>query len=202
VFQRCRKTGLHLVRTPRLWIVSGRICDLPAWASVCSDPAAQQWLGWTDDMLHRVVVGRAIMPLRQRSGILRPNLDQLFFAAIDRATMLVVAGLSINRGAGGRLEVGGAVAAHCRGQGVGTETLTAVCALAHRHFGIGDLHAGCEVSNVASIRWLRSSGFTPADGPARHVLPNGREIDSLWWSRRDPQARRRCPWISDQSDTR
>ncbi|GAA1829453.1 GNAT family protein [Luedemannella flava] len=195
MFGSCRRTGLHIVRTPRLWIVSARDCDLPAYHAIHRDPAAQRWLGWPDELLQPAEPPRVDLPLRRRDGILRPTRDQLVFVAVDRATKKMAAGIGVTSAADGRHEIGGAVAAAFRGRGYGTEALRAVCDLAHRHFGIFWLRAGCEVDNVASIGWLRSAGFAPADGPATHTLPNGRVIESLWWGRGDPRARRRCPWL-------
>ncbi|MEO3778813.1 hypothetical protein ABGB16_18560 [Micromonospora sp. B11E3] len=61
-----------------------------------------------------------------------------------------------------------------------------------RHLGIRDLSAGCEVSNVASRRWLAACGFVPAEGPPTHVLPDGRVIEAMWWRHSDERSRRRC----------
>jgi RimJ/RimL family protein N-acetyltransferase len=161
-----------------------------------SDPGAQQWLGWAEADLVTVPPGPVTLPLRQRSGIVRPEVDRLCFAAVDRETTGMVAAITIYRAGDGRLEVGGSVAAQHRGRGFGTETLKAVCELAHHHFGIAVLRAGCETTNVASIGWLRSVGFAQIAGPPTHRLPNGREIPALWWQHSSPRARRRCPWIA------
>jgi hypothetical protein len=46
----------------------------------------------------------------------------------------------------------------------------------------------CELASsrtLASLRWLASCGFVGYDAPRRHILPNGREVESLWWHRTD-----------------
>ena len=79
-----------------------------------------------------------------------------------------------------------------RGRGLGTEFLSEVMCLAHRHFGLRRVLAGCERDNAASIRWLNKSGFSPADGPETYLLDNGREVKCVWWQHVDERARLRC----------
>jgi RimJ/RimL family protein N-acetyltransferase len=196
VFRSCRKTGLHIVKTRRLWIVSARRCDLAAFEATGSDPAAQRWLGWPSVPPHPAVPGPVDLPLRQSRGILLPKQHQLYFAGIDRKSMHLVTAVTVYEAADGYLEIGGHVAEAHRGRGLGTEALVAACDLAHHHFGIATLRAGCETTNVASIAWLRTSGFTQIAGPATHRLPGGREIQTLWWSHSSPRPRLRCLWIS------
>jgi hypothetical protein len=67
-----------------------------------------------------------------------------------------------------------------------------VCVIAHRHLGIAELYAACEVSNDASRRWLASCGFAPTSGPSRITLSNGRVVEACWWRHVDPAPRLRC----------
>ncbi|WP_027346958.1 GNAT family N-acetyltransferase [Hamadaea tsunoensis] len=192
----CRRTGLHLVRTPRLWIISARLSDLAHHDALGSDPAAQHWLGWRTTDIRAALPARVERPLRS-GAVLRPSPRRLAFTAVEHGSDLAVAGLSLVRQPDGYLHLGGTVGAAFRGRGYGGEALAAVLDLAHRHFGIREVRAGCEVANGASSRWLSSGGFVPAPGPATHELDNGRTIEARWWVHRDLLARRRCRWLAD-----
>ena len=122
----------------------------------------------------------------------------LFFAAMDKSTMHMVATMAASS-ASGATEVGGAVHRDYRGQGYGHAVLETVCGLLHRHFGIGRLVAGCEVTNTASQRWLAKSAFTRTPGPKTYKLPSGRVAQTIWWNRVDPDPRAALPATPPQT---
>ena len=191
----CRRSGLHIVRTRRLWIVSARNDDQARAAYMMTEPSAQRWLGWSDDDLAAIapVPDGPVRDLRRVDDVVRPDPARLYFVGIDRASMRVAVSITVLR-QGQRYEVGGAVGVDFRGRGYGQEALRAVVRLAHRHFGIRHLIAGCERANRASQRWLRGAGFRPATGPATLTLANGREVETLWWRRSALLVRRACRW--------
>lgn len=198
--RRCKKYGLHIVRTRRLWIVSARQSDFARYVELASEPVAQHWFGWLEEHMRQGHPRTLAEPFGKRNSqtdVMPPGKPGLFFAAIDPRAGQVIAGMGITPVGSPtpRLEIGGAVHTAFRGRGLGTEALRGSLRLAHKHFGVNRVYAGCERSNVASVRWLTSTGFVPADGPATHVLPNGREIESLWWVRQFPAAPVRCPWL-------
>ncbi|MGW2933351.1 GNAT family N-acetyltransferase [Streptomyces sp. NPDC001156] len=77
-------------------------------------------------------------------------------------------------------EIGGWLAPHARGQGLGAELFRAVANLGHAHLGLQIVRAGHETTNTASARALAGAGFVADEGPSRHTLRNGREIDARW----------------------
>ena len=119
----------------------------------------------------------------------------VFFAAITRETSRMLAGIMISTVGGVRYKIGGVVEQHHRHAGYGREALNAAVGIAHRHFGIPELHAGCETTNLASRCWLAGAGFQPDDGPATHTLPDGRIIHSLWWKHHNQHVTAHCPHL-------
>jgi RimJ/RimL family protein N-acetyltransferase len=199
---KCRYSGLHVARSARLDIVTSRVSDLARYTEAASEPEAQQWLGWRPEELAQDELGLRADPLDGGQQVVRLSLDFLFFAGIERTTGDLVAGIQVYRANDGSRAVGGTVSRPYRGKGYGREALAVVCELAHRHFGIARLTAGCEATNLASRAWLTSCGFRQTAGPATHVLPNGRQIDSLWWERTDPRAKSRCMGLTQVPGTR
>jgi RimJ/RimL family protein N-acetyltransferase len=191
----CRRSGLHIVGTPRLWIVSARNDDQARAAYMMTETVAQHWLGWSDEDLAAIVPipDGPVHDLHRVDDVVRPDPARLYFTGIDRASMRVAASITVFA-QGPRYEVGGAVGLDFRGRGYGREALRAVCRLAHRHFGIRHLTAACERTNQASQRWLRSAGFSPGTGPETIVLGNGREVQPMWWVRSALLVRRACRW--------
>jgi RimJ/RimL family protein N-acetyltransferase len=179
----CRSNGEHTVSTVWLRVRVARFHEVASAVHLARDAEARHWLGWGPEHVETAEAGGGGDQLALRSSLLS-------FVGVQPATdrVLVSVGLSPLPDAG--YEVGGMVDPEYRGRGYGREALEAVCLLAHRHFGIVRLRAGCEATNTASQRWLVSGGFVRADGPAHHVLPDGRVIDSLWWTRTDFSARR------------
>jgi RimJ/RimL family protein N-acetyltransferase len=197
----CREYGLHIARTNRLWIVSARHSDFARYRELASDPEAQHWLGWPEEDRRQGDSGMVAAPwdpANNREDVMTPGKPELFFAAVDRPTRRVVAGIGMAEHYVRGLrwfDIGGVVHADFRGRGCGSEAMRAVIRLAHKHFGVYRIYAGCERANVASARWLAGAGFAPTPGVPKWVLPNGREIDSLWWARELPLTRSRCPWF-------
>lgn len=187
----CSPGRPHVAESARLSIVTGRYSDMARWSELASEPEAQRWLGWRVEHCHPARLGEVADPVTSRQPVMRPSRSLLFFAGIHRDTDCLVVGVTVER-VNGVCELGGAVHRSYRGQGYGREALGVVCDLAHRHFGIDRLRAGCERANTASRRWLTGAGFVTAAGPANHTLPDGRVISSLWFERFDPSARTAC----------
>ncbi|MFJ4783496.1 GNAT family N-acetyltransferase [Streptomyces sp. NPDC088794] len=78
-------------------------------------------------------------------------------------------------------EIGGILAPDHRGQGLGAELFLAGAEFAHTHAGLPTVRAGTATANLACRRALEHAGFTPAPGPTRHTLPDGRELDTVWY---------------------
>lgn len=190
---RCHASGLHEYRTGRIVVSVGRFSDHRAGHLLSRDEEAQRWQGLTDEDV-QVETPAGIDEVDLHCVILSASYSGMFFTGLEAATGRTIGYLTIHRN-GKAFEIGGTVLREARGQGFGTELMTAACLMAHRHFGIHDLHAGCEATNAASMRWLAKSGFTQIPGPARHTLRNGRIIDSVWWVHSDPKPRRECAYV-------
>lgn len=78
-----------------------------------------------------------------------------------------------------------------RGRGYGRELVAATVEFGHFHLGLKTLTAGTETTNTPCRRALGSGGFTEAQGPALHTLPDGRVIEAVWL-RRHEDAVARC----------
>ncbi|GAA1811501.1 hypothetical protein [Actinomadura chokoriensis] len=74
----------------------------------------------------------------------------------------------------------------------GAELITAGLALAHRHLHFGEVRAGAEPENLASVHSLWRAGLDPTLGPDRHRLSDGRVIASVWFANVEPNPSR-CP---------
>jgi RimJ/RimL family protein N-acetyltransferase len=156
------------------------------WGQLTRDADSQHWLGsGPADVLKDISAVGTLDPL-----LIRPAYQA--FVGFEAQTGYALAAITLTRCDDGVYEVGGVVDPAFRGEGYGREVLAAVCALAHQHFGFVQLRAGFESTNLASLHWLASCGFVGFDAPRRHILPNGREVESLWWHRTDRSARRRC----------
>jgi RimJ/RimL family protein N-acetyltransferase len=208
----CRPDEVHVVTTARLQVVGTRRRDLPLQVMLGSDADSQRWLGWRPEDVVPVAEPMIADPLGRRTRTVPVTASCLSFAGIDPTTRRVLTSVSLTRQEDHH-EAGGMVHPAHRGCGLGTETLIAVLALAHRHLGIARVRAGCEPHNHASRRWLVKAGFMSAPGPATHTLPNGRAVGSLWWEHLDPTAtphchhlprkhrprRLRMPWLRDEA---
>jgi RimJ/RimL family protein N-acetyltransferase len=186
-----------MVRTRRMWVVSARRDDQVRGEYLMTEAGAQRWLGWTEENIAmiRPALDGPVRRLPNLLDVVRPDPEELFFIGIDRRSRRVASWISLRRHDPDRYEVGGGVGVDFRGNGYGGESLQAICWMAHRHFGIRHVTAGCEATNEASKGWLRGAGFLPTEGPATYVLPNGREIDSVWWIRSARLVRHACRWV-------
>lgn len=182
---RCQLGGEHIAYSARLRLQSARWSDALSSLQLSRDEAAQHWLGWTPDEARRDLALLGHDPLLISSSCLS-------FVGFDVHTDRIIASITLNRIAADTHDIGAVVEPTARGQGYGREALATVSRIAHQHFGIAALRAGCESTNVVSRRWLESCGFVRVDGPTKHTLPNGRVADALWWHHADPTAKRRC----------
>ncbi|MER5792214.1 GNAT family protein [Streptomyces sp. NPDC001980] len=197
----------HTLRTERLLLYTPETTlDLAAAAAAASDPEAQRWLGWGDRVVADADVREGILRLLpgdtetlRRSRFLRNLLAQPYEPHSDEEELLVGVRLDDGRYAGctmlhlGTGEIGGWLAPEARGQGLGTELFRAAAVLGHAHLGLRTVRAGHEPANTASGRALAKAGFVAADGPPRHTLPDGREIDARWLQRTTTAPLTRCP---------
>ncbi|MET9412137.1 GNAT family protein [Streptomyces sp. NPDC002935] len=185
----------HVVRTKRILFYTP-VTQLDAVAAMAgaSDPEAQRWFGWRND--HVVADAR----IRQVLVDLRPGVDgvrvpallsrrwltESFEPSAGRVELMTAVRLDDGRYAGGfelvtdTGEIGGWLAPHARGLGLGVELFQAAALLGHAHTGLQTVRAGHEAANTASARALSGAGFVPTEGPPRHTLPDGREIESRW----------------------
>ncbi|GAA1853371.1 hypothetical protein GCM10009736_20080 [Actinomadura bangladeshensis] len=83
-------------------------------------------------------------------------------------------------------KMGGHLAPAYRGRGLGAELFTAGLALAHRHLHFGEVCAGAEPENLASVHSLWRAGLDPTLGPDTHRLSDGRVIPSVWFANVEP----------------
>ncbi|MFJ3306764.1 GNAT family N-acetyltransferase [Streptomyces sp. NPDC086549] len=181
------RTERLLLYTPETWL------DLAAALAAAADPEAQRWLGWDKNILTDAQARETLLQLRpgdtdalRSSPFARSLLVRPVEPRADLAETLVGVRLSDGRYAGttelhpGTGEIGGWLAPHSRGQGLGAELFGAAALLGHAHLGLETVRAGHETTNTASARALAAAGFVAGDGPPRHTLADGREIDSLW----------------------
>ncbi|WP_046732234.1 GNAT family N-acetyltransferase [Streptomyces humi] len=197
----------HTLRTARLLLYTPETSlDLAAALAAASDAEAQRWLGWGERVLSDPHVVKTLLGLRPGdTGALRSSrttrnlLAQPWEPGPDDEVILVAVRLDDGRYAGstgvhpGTGEIGGWLAPDARGQGLGTELFTAAVLLAHTHLGLRTVRAGHEPANGASARALANAGFVAADGPSRHTLPDGREIEARWLEHTTTTRTARCP---------
>ncbi|MEU2616220.1 GNAT family N-acetyltransferase [Micromonospora sp. NPDC007271] len=179
----CRGSA-HTIRSARLRLSVARVRDVIEF-SAAEDEVMRQRHGFSYAAWVQALAG-----LDPDALLWTPDLAM--FVARTRDTGRLVADLSLYTRPGRQVHVGGSVVAGARGRGYGREALELACVVAHRHLGLRYLGAACEADNVASGRWLMSAGFVRISGAPTHVLPDGREVESLWWLHEDPRARRRC----------
>jgi RimJ/RimL family protein N-acetyltransferase len=180
---RCRLGGWHEASSARLTVATARASEMIAQVASL-DAEARYRQGTPNDLALPNVAAFGCDPY-----VASPGYEA--FVGRERGTNRLLVDISLSYH-DGRFQVGGNVAAGYRRQGYGREALGMVCVIAHRHLGIAELNAGCEVSNDASRRWLASCGFTPTPGPPRTTLANGRVVEACWWRHVDPAPRLRC----------
>lgn len=197
----------HTLRTGRLLLYTPETAlDLAAALAAASDAGAQRWLGWGDRALTDTRVVETLLGLRpgdtgalRSSRMLKDLLAQPYEPGPEDEVLLVGVRLDDGRYAGstgvhpGTGEIGGWLAPDARGQGLGTELFRAAVLLGHTHLGLRTVRAGHEPANTASARALANAGLVAADGPPRHTLPDGREIESRWLERTTTTPTSRCP---------
>ncbi|MER7183421.1 GNAT family protein [Streptomyces hyaluromycini] len=195
------------MRTERLLLYTPEtMLDFLAAVAAASDPEAQRWLGWgvrnvvdapAREELLRLCPGDtdALRASRTAARLLaqpyepRPGGEEMLIGVcLDDGRYAGATGLAPGTG-----EVGGWLAPHARGLGLGTELFRAAAVLGHAHLGLRTLRAGYEPANTASGRALANAGFVAADGPPRHTLPDGREIDARWLQHTTTAPPARCP---------
>ncbi|MFJ6837806.1 GNAT family N-acetyltransferase [Streptomyces sp. NPDC091209] len=193
------RTERLLLHTPETWP------DLAAAMAAGSDPEAQRWLGGTD-VITDAQARETLLELRPGdTDALRssPGVRSLPARPVeirpDRAAEILVAvRLDDGRYAGsaqlhpGTGRIGGSLAPHARGQGLGAELFAAAALLGHTHLGLQVVRAGHESANTRSARALAGAGFVADDGPPRHTLEDGREIDARWLRHTAPGPTSRC----------
>ncbi|MEU9386979.1 GNAT family N-acetyltransferase [Streptomyces sp. NPDC048279] len=188
-----------MLRSERLLLYTPLIAlDVMASAAAGSDAEAQRWLGSRSDEIVQHEDTRELFLS------MRADDDLSGFEARDRLKMMrkleipidgVVVRLTAVHVADGRYagttsvgletgEIGGWLAPGYRRQGLGVELFRAAVQLGHRHLGLKVVRAGAEPTNNASRGALAAAGFTPAPGPPRFTLGDGREIDACWYQHR------------------
>ncbi|MER7838273.1 GNAT family protein [Streptomyces sp. NPDC096040] len=181
----------HTLRTERLLIYTPETAlDIAAAACAASDPEAQRWLGWDRDIVTGTRLREAVLQLcpgdtdaLRSSPVARRLLGEPFEPHPDRAEVLI--GVRVDDGRHARVtalepgtaQIGGWLAPHALGLGLGTELFRAAVHLGHAHLGLRTVRAGHEPANTASARALAGAGLVTDDGPPRHTLPDGREIE-------------------------
>ncbi|MFD0901275.1 GNAT family N-acetyltransferase [Actinomadura sediminis] len=186
---------MHVIETSRLLFRTPVAREIAAVAATGGDAAAQRWLGWPageppSERRRRLLLRRRARP--------RVTIDEftpyapLMLAAIDVEHRRFAGACTVAPVGPGTCEIGGFLSPAHRGRGLGAELFTAARRFAHGHLGFGEVRAGAEAGNTASVRSLRNAGFVPAEGPGEHRLPDGRVIAARWFRHVEPDART-CP---------
>ncbi|WP_406362773.1 GNAT family N-acetyltransferase [Streptomyces sp. NBC_00715] len=197
--------GRHVLRSERLLLYTPLIAlDVIAPTAARSDAEAQRWLGSrTEEIVQNEDAREVFLSMRaddDLSGfetrdrlmmmrkVEKPTDGVVRLTAVHVADGRYAGATSVSLESG---EIGGWLAPDYRRQGLGVELFRAAVQLGHRHLGLKVVRAGAEPTNNASRRALASAGFTPAPGPARFTLGDGREIDATWHQHRQ-EATSRC----------
>ncbi|RKN43789.1 GNAT family N-acetyltransferase [Streptomyces hoynatensis] len=195
----------HSLRTERLLLATPHtVLDVVACMAAASDEEAQRWLGWDSGTVPDPDIREALLRLRPGDPVSRriPGGRRLRKAPYrpgpEPHELLIAVRLDDGRYAGAlrvdpaTAELGGWLAPHARGRGMGTELFRAGALFGHAHLGLAVVRAGHEPANLASARALAGAGFAPDGGPPRHTLPNGREIGARWLRHASPEPAGRC----------
>ncbi|GAA3914612.1 hypothetical protein GCM10023084_77800 [Streptomyces lacrimifluminis] len=187
--------GRHALATRHLLLYTP-VTQLDALAAIAAgaDPEAQRWHGnQAAQVVPDADTRRALLRLGPTGatprGFIRsnPELAEPFEPSPEMPEFMVCVRRDTGRYAGyleldhDRGEIGGILAPDHRGQGLGAELFLAGAEFAHGHAGLPTVWAGTATANLACRRALERAGFVPAHGPARHTLPDGRELDSVWY---------------------
>lgn len=167
--------------------------DLGRYVLAAADEEAQHWLGWRADQLIPPGAERELARRVRGDAPGAPHDEgdgSVFLAAfvgpdyVGGLQLAPVVGTDYAVVAGaGAMSLGGVVVAAVRGRGIGTRMFALGAAYAHDELGAPQVAAACPAAHGASRQALLNAGFSPADGPAEHVLPDGRVIAALWFSR-------------------
>ncbi|NEA24175.1 GNAT family N-acetyltransferase [Actinomadura bangladeshensis] len=182
--------GRHVIRTPGLVFRTATWSDQRRIAATGSDPQAQRWLGWGpesvlgEDERERLLAAPAGRG-RGRFGLPSPRVETRLIA-IDPERGTTAGAVSLSPLSDEVCEMGGHLAPAYRGRGLGAELFTAGLALAHRHLHFGEVRAGAEPENLASVHSLWRAGLDPTLGPDTHRLSDGRVIPSVWFANVEP----------------
>ncbi|MFF5494264.1 GNAT family N-acetyltransferase [Streptomyces aquilus] len=187
--------GRHVLATRHLRFYTP-VTKLDALAAIAAgaDPEAQHWQGnQMDQVVPDADVRRTLLGMGPADATPRwftrsnPELAEPFELDPDMPEFMVCVRRDSGQYAGylelhrDSAEIGGNLAPDHRGQGLGAELFLAGAELAHSHAGLPTVRAGTATENLACRRALERAGFVPAPGPARHTLPDGREMDTVWY---------------------
>lgn len=187
--------GRHVLATRHLLFYTP-VTRLDALAAIASgaDPDAQRWQGnHMDEAVPDPEIRRFLLGIGPGYATPRwflrsnPELAEPFVPDPEVPEFMVVVDRGSGRYAGfltlhdDRTQIGGILAPDHRGQGLGAELFLAGVEFAHSHAGLATVGAGTATENLACRRALERAGFVPAPGPARHTLPDGRELDTVWY---------------------
>lgn len=187
--------GRHALATRHLLFYTP-VTKLDALAAIAAgaDPDAQHWQGNQMDQVvpdadtRRTLLGMGPAGATPRWFIRsNPELAEPFEPSPEMPGFMVCVRRDSGRYAGylelhpDSAEIGGNLAPDHRGQGLGSELFLAGAEFAHSHAGLPTVRAGTATENLACRRALERAGFVPAPGPPRHTLPDGREMDSVWY---------------------
>jgi RimJ/RimL family protein N-acetyltransferase len=165
--------------------------DLALFLTAASDAEAQRWLGWRPELL-RTTSAREPWRAGPSTGGVQLDGDLLMLSASCRG--YYVGGVELKPGGNDDgwsaedMQLGIVVAPVFRQLGFGTELLRRAVAHAHQLLKVDRVVAGCEREHARCAAALGAAGFRSIPGPPRHVLPDGREIDSLWFGHCAPPA--------------
>jgi RimJ/RimL family protein N-acetyltransferase len=172
------------------------VTKLDALAAIAAgaDPDAQRWQGnQADQVVPDADTRQALLRMGPADATPRwfirsnPELAEPFEPGPETPEFMVCVRRDTRRYAGyfeldhDKGEIGGNLAPDHRGQGLGAELFLAAAEFAHGHAGLPAVRAGTATANLACRRALERAGFVSASGPARHALPDGRELDSVWY---------------------
>ncbi|WP_105967856.1 GNAT family N-acetyltransferase [Streptomyces geranii] len=192
--------GLHALATRHL-LLHTPVTRLDALAAIATgaDPEAQRWQGnHMDQVVPDTDTRQALLRMGPAGATPRwfiksnPELAKPFEPSPGMPEFMVCVHRDTGRYAGyleldhDNGEIGGILAPGHRGQGLGAELFLAGAEFAHDHAGLPTVRAGTATANVACRRALERAGFVPAPGPARHTLPDGRELDTVWYLHEGP----------------
>ncbi|MGW7611511.1 GNAT family N-acetyltransferase [Streptomyces sp. NPDC054766] len=194
-----------MLRSERLLLYTPLIAlDLLGPAAAGSDAEAQRWLGSrTDELVQHEDAREGFLSMRADDDLsgfaprdrfkLMRKIEQrsdgfIGLTAVHVADARYAGATSVDLRTG---EIGGWLAPGFRRQGLGVELFRSAVQLGHRHLGLKAVRAGTEPTNTACRGALTAAGFTPAPGPTRFTMGNGREVDACWYQHRR-EATSRC----------